>query len=332
MPANLTPQYQKAEREFRRAQTPADQIDCLQRMLQLIPKHKGTERLQASLKTRLKEANQQLSAAINTRSTSQFRLPRQGAGRIVIVGPPNSGKSQLLRSMTRATPEVSPWPFTTREPSPGMLSCFGIQVQLVDTPPVCPGQLAPWLLNLVRTADGVLLLLDGSNDDAPEQTLAVVSEFEQRKTRLSTVSGFDEDSFAVLQIPAAVVMTRCDAPDATLRREIFSETADRNLPVLEFEANRPETLPPLTHTIFGLLDIIRVYTRRPGDAPDLADPVTIPIGGTVEDLALHLHEELFRRVTSARIRRRADDGSISSESLVVGRQHKLCDGDIVELH
>ena len=51
MPANLTPQYQKAEAAYRRAHSPLERVECLEQMLTLIPKHKGTEKLQADLKS-----------------------------------------------------------------------------------------------------------------------------------------------------------------------------------------------------------------------------------------------------------------------------------------
>src|SRR5579864_3819163 len=102
MPANLTPQYQKAEEEYRRAQTPQEQVDCLQRMLQLIPKHKGTEKLQADLKTRLKEARSTAEHEAKTpkKVGKTHQYPRQGAGQVIVLGAPNAGKSRILAELT----------------------------------------------------------------------------------------------------------------------------------------------------------------------------------------------------------------------------------------
>ena len=75
MPANLTPQYHKAEEEYRRATTleeelnclqcrrPAvlEELNCLQVMLQEIPKHKGTDHLQAQLKSKIAKAKRELT-------------------------------------------------------------------------------------------------------------------------------------------------------------------------------------------------------------------------------------------------------------------------------
>ena len=133
MPANLTPQYKKAEEEYRRAQTPEEEVRCLERMLQEIPKHKGTDKLQAELKAKISKARSECEHAkkAGKKGGVSHKIPRQGAGRVAIIGGPNAGKSQLLASLTRATPEIAPYPYTTREPHPGMMPWEDVQVQLI---------------------------------------------------------------------------------------------------------------------------------------------------------------------------------------------------------
>src|SRR6186713_3329958 len=162
MPANLTPQYHKAEQEFRRAQTPEDELRCLELMLREIPKHKGTDKLQAELKAKISKAKQEVEVAKKSakKSYGGVKIPRQGAGRVVLLGGPNAGKSQFLKSVTRATPEVAPYPFTTREPQPGMMPWEDVMVQLIDTPPITADVLDPAVLGLVRGSDLALLMFD----------------------------------------------------------------------------------------------------------------------------------------------------------------------------
>ena len=62
MAVNATPQYKKAEEEYRRAQTVTEQIACLEKMLVLLPKHKASEKVQSDLKTRLKDARAEPAA------------------------------------------------------------------------------------------------------------------------------------------------------------------------------------------------------------------------------------------------------------------------------
>ena len=61
MPTNVTAEYKAAEADFRKARTPEDRLECLREMLRTIPKHKGTEHLQAELKTKVKELTEALA-------------------------------------------------------------------------------------------------------------------------------------------------------------------------------------------------------------------------------------------------------------------------------
>src|SRR5262249_40961550 len=186
MPANLTPQYSKAEEEYRKAQTVAEQIACLETMLQLIPKHKGTEKLQADLKTKLKETREELAAEKKApKKGKSHKIPRQGAGQVVILGGPNAGKSRVLKELTNAQPEVAPYPFTTRETLPGMMPWEDVMLQLIDTPPITSSMFESDLSGLVRSTDAVVLCLDGSSDNAPDETYEVVQQFQTRKTLLA---------------------------------------------------------------------------------------------------------------------------------------------------
>lgn len=328
MPANLTPMYRKAERDYRHAQSAIEQVECLQKMLQLIPKHKGTDKLQAFIKSKLSEAKTAARQQANAPKSGQaVRIPRHGSGRIVIVGGPNSGKSTILELLTNAKPEVASFPFTTREPLPAVMDFHGVQVQLIDTPPITPGQLPPWMLNLVRTADAVLLAFDGTSDDSPQDTAAVLEEFRSRKTQLSRRSGFDEIDFAVAHVPALLVATRADDSDLDVRLELLTGLCDVNCPVFKLEASHRDSAAKLHDAVFERLGLIRIFTKPPGKPADMSSPLTIPIDGTVEDLALQIHEDLARDLKHARLWGHGDhDGQI------IGRDHVLRDGDVVELH
>src|SRR5436305_14108489 len=122
MAVNLTPQYLEAEAEYKRAQTAEERLACLQRMWALVPKHKASEKLQAELKTKLSAAREEVEHERKgpKKGGVSYKVPRQGAGQVVLLGAPNAGKSRLLSRLTRAHPDVAPHPFTTREPQPGM--------------------------------------------------------------------------------------------------------------------------------------------------------------------------------------------------------------------
>ena len=69
MPANLTPVYLQAEQRFKSAKTNEDKVKALEEMLATIPRHKGTEKMQADLKRRLSKLR-----------TEQARRPASRAG------------------------------------------------------------------------------------------------------------------------------------------------------------------------------------------------------------------------------------------------------------
>ena len=329
MPANLTPQYQKAEEAYRRAQTAQEQVACLEEMLKLIPKHKGTEKLQADLKTRLKEAKAEAQAekAAPKAVGKSYRFPRQGAGQVVLLGAPNSGKSRILKELTNAEPQVADYPFTTHEPLPGMMPWEDVKVQLIDTPPVTESHFEPYLLNIVRTADAVVLCFDGSSDDAPAETAAVVQQLESRKTTLSGESGFGEDDFSIVRVKTLLAVTRGNDPDSDTRLELFRETVPTPFEVLRIDLDRPEDVDTLRNRIYEFLNVIRVYTKAPGKAADYSDPYTIPAGGTVEDVAAKVHRDLAESLKFAKVW-----GASAHDGQSVGREHVLCDRDLVELH
>lgn len=328
MPANLTPQYQKAEQEYRRASSPAEQVECLQRMLQEIPKHKGTEKLQADLKTRLKEARAEaLSEKQAPRTGRSHRIPRQGAGQVVLLGPPNSGKSRLLAELTAAEPEVADYPFTTREPLPGMMSWEDVCIQLIDTPPVTASHLEPSLLNMVRAADLLVLCLDGSSDDAPSETADVVHQLQARKTQPAESTGFDEDNLSIVHVKTLLIVTHGEDPDCLVRLELFREIVSTPFETVVVELGNTDSRELLRGRIYDMLDVIRVYTRKPGRPATYKDPFTIPAGGTVEDLAQSVHRELAEKLKYARLWRAG-----TADGQTVGRDHPLADRDLVELH
>lgn len=328
MPANLTHQYQKAEETYRRAQTPQEQVDCLQEMLKLIPKHKGTEKLQADLKSRLKEAKAELQTAKSApKKGRSFKFPHQGAGQVILLGPPNSGKSRIVAEVTNAEPAVADYPFTTHEPLPAMMPWEDVTVQLIDTPPITATHMEPYLVNIVRSADAAILCLDGSSDDGPEETAEVVSQLAERKTLLSDRTGFDEDDFSIVHVKTLLVVTHGEDPECDDRLDFFREMVTASLETIKVDLEQPESREALRNKIYDFLEVIRVYTKAPGKPADYSSPFTISRTGTVEDLAYQVHRGLAESLKYARVW-----GESVHDGQTVGREHHLCDKDLVELH
>lgn len=329
MPANLTPQYREAEERFRQAASREEKLEALREMLAVIPKHKGTEKMQADLKRRLAKLEDE--AAHPKKGGAQRHdpghVPREGAGQWVMLGAPNAGKSALVRALTHAHPEVAPYPFTTRVPLPGMMPFEDVQVQLVDTPPVTEQHQESYMPNLAHNADGILVVLDVAGDEV-EESLRVVHGILERARVWPAGRPLPSDPAPLLQVrPVVVAGSKRDLdPDGTFT-ELAREAAGADLPFFPVSAERGEGLDALRATLFALLERIRIYTKEPGKKPDRERPFVLPHGATVHDLALAVHKDVAGRLKYARIW-----GAARFDGQQVDREHVLTDGDVVELH
>ena len=170
MPANLSPEYKRAEQAFRMAREPRERLECLKEMLRTIPRHKGTEHLQADIKSRIRELTDEIGAthAGAAHRHSAHAVRHEGAAQICLIGPPNSGKSTLHAILTGSKAAVGAFPGTTREPLPGMLHFEDIAFQIVDLPPISFGRMEPWMAGLLQTADAAWLVVDLADPECAE--------------------------------------------------------------------------------------------------------------------------------------------------------------------
>lgn len=322
MPANLTPQYLEADRKFKTATTPQEKLAALEEMLATIPKHKGTEKMQADLKRRIAKLRAQAQQRKSVgRGRPFYHVDREGAGQVVLVGAANVGKSALLRALTNAQPEIADYPFTTRAPLPGMMAYENVQVQLVDLPPITPELTEGWLYGIVRTADAAALVVDLSSDDllsATEQVRGLLAQ-----ARLALVADPREPG----EKRALAVANKLDAPGAASRLTLFREFVGDRLPVYPLSALHGTGVEGLRRALFELLGVIRVYSKPPGRKAETAAPFILKRGATVLDAAEAIHKDFVARLKYARLW-----GRNEFQGQMVGRDHVLEDGDIIELH
>jgi hypothetical protein len=329
MPANLTPQYLKAEEAYRRATSPEEELECLQVMLRELPKHKGTDKLNAELKQKISKARKDLQQGKAAgKRAGGLRIPRQGAGRAVLIGAPNTGKSQLLASLTRATPEIAPYPFSTREPIPGMMPWEDVMVQLIDTPPITREVLDPSTQGLIRGAELVLLLVDLASDDAIDDVQGVVDHLNQTQTRLAKESYVDERDVGLVFTQTFLVPNKVDAPEAAARREMLHEFCSFQFPEFVISAQHGHGLETLRDAIYRAMNVVRVYTKLPTDkGPDYDRPYTIRSGGTLLEVAEMIHKDFASKLKNARVW-----GSHVHDGTHVKGDYIVHDRDVIELH
>jgi hypothetical protein len=82
MPANLPPDYFKAEQWLRTAATNEEKILAIERMLAVMPKHKGTDGLKADLRRKLSKLRETATQKKTGKHTDIFHIPRTGAGQV----------------------------------------------------------------------------------------------------------------------------------------------------------------------------------------------------------------------------------------------------------
>jgi hypothetical protein len=325
MPANLTPEYLEAERRFKSAKTTEEKISSLEEMMATIPRHKGTEKMQAELKRRLSKLRAEEARRPTSRLGIIHRVEKEGVGQVVLVGPPNSGKSLLVRTLTHAQPEVADYPFTTRVPLPGMMPYEDVQIQLVDLPPVHPDFPESWLYQIIRNADAALLVVDLSDPDLLEDLDTTLGQAAKAKVQLSREELPDAPGWLVKR--TLLVANKSDASGAADDFEILRELYGAQFAMLQVSALAGEGLEQLRQAVFGMLEVIRVYTKAPGKKLERTAPYVLKRGSRLIDLAAHVHHDFLAQLRYARLW-----GHGKFEGQMVNRDHLLEDKDVVELH
>ena len=318
MPANLPPTYYKLKHEHEAAKTDEERLSLLEEMLRIVPKHKGTEKVVSDLRKRIaviKKGELGKGGKGSAKKGYSEHIPKQGAGQLVMLGPPNSGKSQMLANFTKAKSEVSPTPYTTTMPIVGMLHYENIQFQLIDTPSIMQDFISSSVLTLVRNADLCLGVVSLANDNLLDELDIVLSVFEEQR-------GEGENG----EFGYIVVANQLDTPGADERLEILSEFYGDDLQIYALSAETGEGKDEFLHGLYEILDIVRVYPKAPGKNVERDDPIVLPNGATVLDAALGLHKD-FADFKFARIW-----GPEWHDGQPVSRNDIIYDGDVVEFH
>lgn len=338
MPANLSPEYKAAEAAYRQANEPKERLERLREMLRSIPKHKGTEHLQADIKTRIKQLTEELSAGRKggARSGPSHVVRPEGAAQIALLGPPNTGKSTLHDRLTGSRAAAGPYPFTTQLPQPGMLPYEDVHLQLVDLPPLTAEYTAPWIVNALQPADAALLVVDVAAPDCLDRLsdllaalasrkITLVPDWERPQTDAEGGSGL-EDPFAI-RLPAALIAARADqSPNVEEEVEVLQELLDVRYPSMAVSARSGSGLEALAGWLFRTLEVVRVYTKAPGRPPDFSQPFTVRRGDTVYDVARMVHQEIADRFKFGRLWRNE-----AANGRQVGRDYRVADRDVLEL-
>jgi ribosome-interacting GTPase 1 len=325
MPANLPPQYFEAEKRYRAAREPEEKIAALEAMLAIMPHHKGTDRLHAVLRQKIAKFSQEAEKKYATARRSGFYISREGAGQVMLVGPANAGKSQLLAALTEAIPEIAEYPFTTKTPIPGMMKFEDIQIQLVDTPPIGHKEVRVLLANTLRNADLIAIVIDLSREPISQVEAALQGLIE---ARIEPLTG-DGTQPTPGNYPRRmlIVGNKNDLAGSNANWERLRSQYARLFPLVSISAREGGGLEEFKRAVYQALNIIRVYTKTPGSKADLTDPMILEKGSTLEEAAESLHKDFYQNLRYAVVW-----GSGKYDGQRVSKGHVLQDGDIVEFH
>ena len=265
MPINAGPEYYVAEKRYLEAKTRQEKIQALEEMIKKLPKHKGTEKLLAQLRKRLKKLKSQKS--IKTSGRSRFSIRKMGAGQVCILGLTNSGKSSLLKALTGVDVEIADYPYTTKEPKVPMMNFGDVQIQLVEI----PSTFDPESLSLLYTCDEILILLDATVDlkNQKEDIEEILKERNLMNKKI------------------LYVINKLDLKD--IEHEYLKISVKNGI-----------GLDDLKNEIWSKLDLIRIYTKSPGK-PKIIPPITLTKDSIVRDVAKAVHKDFIENFKFARI-------------------------------
>jgi ribosome-interacting GTPase 1 len=329
--ANLTPQYLEAERKLKTAKTPQERLEIMQEMMALMPKHKATEKLQAGLKAKISKLKEEIERQPSSKRGGVSHLvPKQGAGQVVVIGAPNSGKSLLIKALTGADPEVGEYAFTTRTPAPYMMKHGNTRVQLVDLPPMSADLMESWQVELVKTADAALMAVDLSDPDGASRVESLAARLKEKRVEFVAedfVFPEEEAGPPVFRKRTLLVGNKTDLDPGGENLEMLRMFFGEKWTIVPASAATGGGIDGLRGRIFSLLHVIRIYSKVPGKKADSGEPFILKRGSTVLDAARAVHKDFADKLNYARLWRKD-----AINGLMVNRDQTLEDEDVLELH
>jgi len=328
MPANLPPQYYAAQKRLRHTRDVEEQLEILTEMQAIMPKHKGTDKLQAELRSKIATLRKEAQKSGTKRKRHDgYNIDRQGAGQVALIGFPNVGKSTIVASLTNADVQIATYPFTTTRPVVGMMPFKDISIQLIDTPPISADFVDRFLPELLRRADLMLFVVDVGSDNVLDQVETVLDKLAESRIKLTADDIQHDDEY--LYKKAFIVANKRDVEGSRERFDILKEFYSEKFTIVTISATEKTGIEQLKRQIYSALGIIRVYTKAMGKKVDLVDPIILKHGSTVIDAAAEIHKEFFADLKFARI---WGEGQNKYNGQRVSRDHPLEDENILEFH
>lgn len=292
MPTNVTIDYLKAEREYQEATTDKDRLKALRRMLSTAPTHKGAEKMRAHIRKQISKYKELSQKEGKTKKVKSLSIKKGGAGQIVFVGLPNSGKSTLLSKLSGKDVEIADYEFTTTEPVQRMIPFENIKLQGVEIPAIYAGfyesENGRQLFGIIRNSDLIILILRSK-----EELSELKKELKKGNIIINSTRKYHEGF-----------------RDYMPSMEITWQNFDNQ---------------KITEKMWKKLNRIRVQTRTGRKVAE--KPIILEKGAVVKDVAKKIHKDFVKKFKYAKIW----GPSAKFDAQQVGLEHELKDKDIVEI-
>jgi ribosome-interacting GTPase 1 len=328
VPTNLPPEYYEAERHYKEASTPQEKADTLENLISTIPKYKGTDKLRADLRKKLSKFKSQAQSAQKKtgKHETHFHIEKEGDARVVVVGCANVGKSSLVAKVTHAEPAISASPYSSWAPTPGMMIHEGVHIQLIDTPAIDREYMEPEFVDLIKNADLILLMLD--LQDYPLQQVEKSIEMLESHRIFALHKKNSNDEKRIWFVPIVIAVNKDDGKNLDQEFDVLNELLrEEGWVLLPVSVKTERNLDQMMNFVIKELQIIRVYSKKPHEDADRSQPFILKSGSTLNDFTLAVHKDFHEKMKSARIW-----GKGVRDGQPIGRDHVLCDGDVIELH
>ena len=297
-----------------RGRSPAEQARILEGYVQGWPSNLRGEyvEMRRHLVRRLNRLRNISRATASTAPPEDpFVVPKAGSLTAMLVGLPNAGKSHVFHRLGGDGASVADYPFSTTTPAVHLAPMDNLTIQVVDLPPLVEDAVeslsyAGKLRQLLGLADVLCVVVDAS-DDVDLQELILSEE-------LGRLGAGPEGAATLVLVNRADEDTDDRAPE--------SPFAGTRVP-LRSEADF-DGVPTAIAAAAGYLSAL---AKPPGQPTEEADRLWVRRGATVRNLAECVHRELARGLVGARVW----GDSARQPGQRVSAEHRLADGDVVEL-
>ncbi|MGD2072703.1 MAG: 50S ribosome-binding GTPase [Candidatus Thorarchaeota archaeon] len=299
MPANVSPEYNKAQAKYLRASSDEERLLALEEMISHMPTHKGAESLRANLRTRYKKLKQRVEKGRKKKTGGKEGIRKEGV-QVVLIGLTNSGKSCIVSALTNASPKISEYMFTTKKPVLGTLDYQGVKFQMIDMPSV---NYETFDQGIANTADILLVIITKT------EQLDEIFPFLRKSTGKKIV-----------------VVNKSDLLRAEQKRKIEARLRSKKYDFVLISCKSKQELEELKEKLFENSGVIRIFTKEPRK-PRSEEPVSMPLDSNVQDAA----EKIFKKKIKIK-EARVTGPSSKFPNQKVSLKHKLRDKDTVEFY